>query len=547
MKKNSFITGTIISTISIIIVKMMGMLYVIPFYDIVGTKGGALYSYAYQLYLLFLGISSAGIPNAISKVITEYNSLGKQEAKKRAYYVGKKIITYISIAAFFLLFIFAEELATLYLGKITGGNTTQDAAFVIRCVSFAILIIPHLSVTKGYLQGHQVYSPSGVANLIEQVVRIFIILAGSYLAYKVFNTTLTVAVGIAVSGAFFGGLLAYLYLKTKIKKYQNELDLNKNFEKDNITNKEITKKIISYAIPFVIINIINNIYSITDSVLILNTLTSLGYAAEEVEFIASCISTWASKICMIVNSIATGMITSLIPSIVEAYTTKDVKSLSKRINEAIQISIYVSLPMTIGISLLATPIWTIFYNTNPYGGSILKLIIFCALLGNLSMIVSSTLQGMNKFKYVYITNIIGTLLNAILDVPFMILFNKISLPAYYGATTASLISYALSIIVGLKLINKEKNISYKQSIITTLKTLIPAITMALILIIINKLLPLNPYNKLDSLIIITINTILGAIIYIYISIKLNLLKEVFGEDYLNKITKKLTKGKPKKN
>ncbi len=547
MKKNSFITGTIISTISIIIVKMMGMLYVIPFYDIVGTKGGALYSYAYQLYLLFLGISSAGIPNAISKVITEYNSLGKQEAKKRAYYVGKKIITYISIAAFFLLFIFAEELATLYLGKITGGNTTQDAAFVIRCVSFAILIIPHLSVTKGYLQGHQVYSPSGVANLIEQVVRIFIILAGSYLAYKVFNTTLTVAVGIAVSGAFFGGLLAYLYLKTKIKKYQNELDLNKNFEKDNITNKEITKKIISYAIPFVIINIINNIYSITDSVLILNTLTSLGYAAEEVEFIASCISTWASKICMIVNSIATGMITSLIPSIVEAYTTKDLKSLSKRINEAIQISIYVSLPMTIGISLLATPIWTIFYNTNPYGGSILKLIIFCALLGNLSMIVSSTLQGMNKFKYVYITNIIGTLLNAILDVPFMILFNKIGIPAYYGATTASLISYALSIIVGLKLINKEKNISYKQSIITTLKTLIPAITMALILIIINKLLPLNPYNKLDSLLIITINTILGAIIYIYISIKLNLLKEVFGEDYLNKITKKLTKGKPKKN
>lgn len=547
MKKNSFITGTIISTISIFLVKMMGMLYVIPFYDIVGTKGGALYSYAYQLYLLFLGISSAGIPNAISKVITEYNSLGKQEAKKRAYYVGKKIITYISLAAFILLFIFAEELATLYLGKITGGNTTEDAAFVIRCVSFAILIIPHLSVTKGYLQGHQVYTPSGVANLIEQVVRIFIILAGSFLAYKVFNTTLSLAVGIAVSGAFFGGLLAYIYLKTKIKKYQNELDLNKDFEKDNITNKEITKKILTYAIPFVIINIINNIYSITDSVLILNTLTSLGYAAEEVEFIASCISTWASKICMIVNSVATGMITSLIPSIVEAYTTKDIKSLSKRINEAIQISIYVSLPMTIGISILSTPIWTIFYNTNPYGGSILRLIIYCALLGNLSMIVSSTLQGMNKFKYVYITNIIGTLINAILDVPFMIIFNKIGLPAYYGATTASLISYALSIIVGLKLINHDKNINYKQSILTILKILIPSLTMALVLIILNKFLPLNPYKKLDSIIIIIINTIIGAIIYIYLSIKLNLLKQVFGEDYLNKITKKLTKGKLKKN
>lgn len=547
MKKNSFITGTIISTLSIVIVKMMGMLYVIPFYDIVGTKGGALYSYAYQLYLLFLGISSAGIPNAISKVITEYDSLGQKEAKTRAYYVGKKIITYISLIAFILLFIFAEELATLYLGKITGGNTTEDAAFVIRCVSFAILIIPHLSVTKGYLQGHRVFAPSGIANLIEQVVRIFIILAGSFLAYKVFNSTLSLAVGIAVSGAFFGGLLAYIYLKKKIKKYQSELDLEKDLKKDNITNKEITKKIISYAIPFVIINIISNIYSITDSVLILNTLTSLGYAAEEVEFIASCISTWASKICMIVNSVATGMITSLIPSIVEAYTTKDIKALTKRINEAIQISIYVSLPMTIGISILSTPIWTIFYNTNPYGGSILKLIIYCALLGNLSMIVSSTLQGMNKFKYVYLTNIIGSIVNALLDVPFMILFNKLGIPAYYGATTASLLSYGLSIIVGLKLINHEKNISYKQSIITTLKTLIPSLTMAIILIIINKFIPLNPYKKIDSILLITINTIIGAIIYIYLSIKLNLLKEIFGEDYLNKITKKLTKGKLKKN
>lgn len=184
MKKNSFITGAMISTISIVAVKIMGMLYVIPFYAIVGDKGGALYSYAYQLYLLFLGISSAGIPNAISKVISEYNSTGKIEAKTRAFYLGKKILTYISVISFFLLFIFAEELATIYLGEIQGGNTPEDAAFVIRCVSFAILVIPHLSVTKGYLQGHKYIGPSSSANLIEQVVRIFVILAGSFWPIK---------------------------------------------------------------------------------------------------------------------------------------------------------------------------------------------------------------------------------------------------------------------------------------------------------------------------------------------------------------------------
>ena len=328
MKKNSFISGTIISTISIVLVKIMGMLYVIPFYNIVGSKGGALYSYAYQLYLLFLGISSAGIPNAISKVISEYNSTGKIEAKTRAYYLGKKTITYISIAAFILLFVFAEELATLYLGKIKGGNTSEDAAFVIRCVSFAVLVIPHLSVTKGYLQGHKYIGPSSTANLLEQIIRIFVILAGSFIAYKVFNSSLSIAVGIAVSGAFFGGLFAYLYLRRNIKKYKSDLDLDKNLKKDDITNEEITKKIIGYAIPFVIINIISNIYSITDSVLILRTLTSLGYSANDVEFIASCISTWGTKISMIVNAIAMGMTVSLIPSIVEAYSTKNIKDLN---------------------------------------------------------------------------------------------------------------------------------------------------------------------------------------------------------------------------
>lgn len=540
MKKNSFITGAMISTISIVAVKIMGMLYVIPFYAIVGDKGGALYSYAYQLYLLFLGISSAGIPNAISKVISEYNSTGKIEAKTRAFYLGKKILTYISVISFFLLFIFAEELATIYLGKIQGGNTPEDAAFVIRCVSFAILVIPHLSVTKGYLQGHKYIGPSSSANLIEQVVRIFVILAGSFLAYKVFNSTLSIAVGIAVSGAFFGGLFAYLYLKRKISKSKNELDLDKKLEKDNITNKEITKKIISYAVPFVVINIISNIYSITDSVLVLRTLTHLGYNGADVEFIASCISTWGAKISMIVNSIAMGMTVSLIPSIVEAYATKNIKDLNNKINKALQIIIFISLPMTIGLSILATPVWTIFYNTNPYGGSILRVMIFCALFGNLSMIISSSLQSMNKYKYVYFTNIFGTVLNAMLDVPLMILCSKIGIPAYYGANFASIIGYTLSILVGLKLINKDRKLSYKETVIVALKILVPISMMIILLILINSIININVFTKTGALIIIIIDTIIGGIMYMYITYKMGIIDYIFGSDYIKKIKKKLT-------
>ena len=114
---------------------------------------------------------------------------------------------------FVLLFIFAPQIGHLIIGDSTGGNTIEDIAFVIRMVSFAILIIPFLSVSKGFLQGHKYIKPATDSQIIEQVVRVIIIIIGSYLALKILHTDLKIAVGIAVSGAFFGGLVAYLFLR----------------------------------------------------------------------------------------------------------------------------------------------------------------------------------------------------------------------------------------------------------------------------------------------------------------------------------------------
>jgi O-antigen/teichoic acid export membrane protein len=543
MKKNNFVTGTFIATASIVLVKILGMIYVVPFYIIVGSKGGALYSYAYNIYLIFLSISSAGIPSAISKIISEYNAIGMIEAKTRAFKIGKKFIGYFSVVAFILLFIFAEEIASLILGTLSGGNTIKDVAFVIRCVSFAVLIIPHLSVTKGYLQGHNYFAAPSTSNIIEQVVRIFIILTGSYLAYKVFNSSLTLAVGIAVSGAFFGGLVAYWYLKKSINNNKAELNLDKKYERDNISNKEITKKIAAYAIPFIIINIISSIYSFTDMVLILRTLDHLGYSAYDVEFITSIISTWGSKICVIINSIAMGITVTLIPSIVEAYATHDWVDLNRKINKSLQIVIYVSLPLTFGLAILAIPVWTIFYNINHYGGEILRIMVFNSLIGNVSMIVSTILQSCNKYKAVYLTNAFGCLFNAFLDVPLMILCNQIGIGAYYGALIASFIAYSISIYIGLHSLSAEHKLSYKETYVEVLKSLVPTIVMTIVLLILNNYLPFNVYSRTKSLCLIIIDVIVGGVIFIGISIKMHIPQHIFGDKDLNKILKKLTFGK----
>ena len=111
MKKNSFVEGAFIATAAVIVTKILGMLYVIPFYGIIGSQGGALYSYAYNIYTIFLDMSSAGIPTAISKIISEYNTLGLKEAKYRTFVLGRKIVMYLSMIGFLVMFLGADLIA----------------------------------------------------------------------------------------------------------------------------------------------------------------------------------------------------------------------------------------------------------------------------------------------------------------------------------------------------------------------------------------------------------------------------------------------------
>ena len=543
LKKSSFIEGTFIATLAIVFTKIIGMLYVIPFYATVGIKGGALYAYAYNIYVLFIDISTAGLPNAVSKVINEFHTLGKEEAKVRAYNLGKMLVRFIALVSFIVLFIFAKQIALLIIGELKGGNTIEDVAFVIRCISFAILVIPFLSVARGYLQGHRIINIPSISQVIEQVARVLVIILGSYLALKVFHLSLRNAVGIAVFGAFVGGLLAYFYVRYKIHVNKKELGLATKYEvKDDVSNKEIIKKIISYAIPVVIISVSISIYNFIDMVLILRTMNYLKFSALKTEFVTSAISTWCSKINVIITAIGAGMTTSLIPTIVNSYTLGKWDDVAKTFNKALQIIFVVSLPMVVGISLLARPVWIIFYKFNYIGVIILSLNVFVALFLNLFMITNFTLQSVNKFKMVYISVLGGFVTNGLLDIPLMLLFNKIGLPPYFGAIVATMLGYSLSIITTMLYFKVKYNFHYSKTINIFFKTIIPLAIMIGFVLGIRFVMPV-PTTKLMSMIICAISCISGLVIYLFISFKMNILQEVFGKEYLNKILKKLTFGK----
>lgn len=543
MKKSSFIEGTIIATLSIIIVKILGMLYVIPFYALIGVNGAALYAYAYNIYVIFLDISSAGLPIAISKVINEFNTLGKMDAKVRAYEIGKQLITFISVIVFILLFFFAPSISQMLLGDLQGGSSLSDVTFVIRAVSFAILVIPYLSVSKGYLQGHNIVNVSSMSQLIEQVVRILFVLGGSYISLRILHLDLSTAVGVAVFGAFAGGIAAILYLTMKMRKYKKELHLVKNLPRDSISNRSITKKIISYAVPFIIIDIAVSIYNFVDMVFLLRTLNYLGFDASSVEYITTSITTWGSKITMIVNSIAMGMSVSLIPNIVEAFTLKKWNIVNEKLNKAVEIILFLCLPMVLGLSLLAKPIWSIFYGYNELGSSIFSILVFQSLFFNLYTVTSSTLQSLNKFKTVYFTSLFGFFLNAILDIPLMLFFHAIHMEAWLGAIVATIIGYSSSILLALRQLKKHHDLSYRSMKRLCYKLIVPLTSMVLVVILLKQVIPVNYMSKVSCIFYVGIISVVGAFVYLFITYQFRILQKVFGKSYVQKIIKKLTFGK----
>ncbi len=536
MKKNSFLQGAFIATIGIVLSKILGIIYVIPFYSIVGSQGGALYGYAYSIYTIFLGISQAGIPIAISKMISEYNALHYYEAKERTFKIGKKLLTILGILSFLIMFLFARVLAYIIIGDISGGNSIEDVTFVIRIISTALLFVPLMSVYRGYLEGHSYMTPSSISKVLEQIIRVLVIVIGSYLTLRVFNLSLRNTIAISVFAATIGAITSYLYLFISIKKNKKVLQNNKDNKVLKITDNEIIKKVLIYAIPFVLIDIFRSLINSVDVFMLVKILVNhLGYSITTAEEVMSVISTWGQKINMIVIAICSGIIISLVPNLTSSFTKKDFKSVNKIINEAITYAFLFCIPMTIGISFLAKPIWTVFYGVNDLSTSVYQYYVFTSLGNVLFTVGVVTLQLLQEHKKVFLYLLTGLLTNALFNIPLLYLFNYLGLPAYYGSTTSTILGYSICGLLSLRYIKKKYKVTYNETIIKIIKFIIISLIMVTTLYILNRFIPFTSNNRVINILYIIGYSIIGTIIYFTISVKIKLVDQKYINLFLNKI------------
>ncbi len=548
MKKNSFLGGAAISVVGIVITKIIGLIYVIPFYAIIGVQGGALYSYAYSIYNMFLNLATSGIPVAMSKIVSEYNSLKQYFTKEQTFKVGLKIIGILCVTVFLLLFIFAPSLAYLIIGDVQGGNTIQDVTFVIRIIATAILVVPFLSVSKGYLQGHKIMRVSSVANILEQVVRVIVIVAGSFLAVKVFHTSITTAVGIAVFGATVGAIAAYFYVHDKIKKNKNELNRNANQTRDEakVNTKVIAKKIIFYALPFVVISVLQSAFTMVDVFTVVKSLVGLGYTTAISENVLSVIATWGSKLNMIVMSISTGIIMSLIPAIASGYALRNYKEVNSKINQAIQTLLLVTVPLAVGISFMASDVWTVFYGYNELNISIFRVLILSQIPLSICSVMVNANQTLDNTKQSIIALGGSVLAKIILNVPFMHLFNAFGLEAYYAPIALNMIIDTSASVYLLAVIKKKTNISYLKSVRTLIKVILCTAIMVTSLTILNVFIPNITSSRILAILELILYGIIGMIIYFIVAYKSKTIDEILGKDVVHKtlikFKRKLIKG-----
>lgn len=543
MKKNSFMQGAFIATFGIVLSKILGIIYVIPFYAIIGEQGGALYGYAYSIYSIFLSVSQAGIPLAISKIVSEYNVLGYYNAKKRTFELGKKVLSLLGIICFLIMFIFAEGVATLIIGNVTGGNTIEDVTFVVRVISSAVLIVPLLSIYRGYLQGHKFITPTSISQVLEQFVRVLVIVLGSFLTLKVLNLSLTTTVGVAVFSATIGALASYFYLVRKIRKNKKELEKETmKVEEPPITNKEIIEKILIYAFPFIMIDVFKSLINSVDVFMLVKTLVNgIGYTATQAESVMSVISTWGQKINMIIAAIATGLMVSLIPHLTASFVKKDLDDVKKKINQTLQWLLFFTIPMTVGLSVLAKPVWTIFYGISEFGPSVYQYYVFVALATTIFTASVTILQLLKEYKQVFICLLTGFLTKSLLNIPLLYAFNYMGFSAYYGSTTATILGYIVCSYLALHYINKKYNVSYEETIKRVFNIIITTLVMVIVLLGLRYIIPYNSTSRMFSILYVIIFSIVGIVTYFGIMFKSKLIYDIFGKENINKVLSKFRK------
>ncbi len=202
-KQNTFFGGAAILAVGILVVKLIGMFYKIPLVNIIGAQGNSDFSNAYNIYAVLLTISTAGLPVAVSKLVSEANALNRQNQVRSIFRTSMVLFLGLGILSFLLMYFRADWLAEMM-------HDTKAAAG-IKALAPAVVCVGCLAAFRGYTQGHQDMVPTSVSQIIEAMCKLVVGLALAWWLIKAGQPDYIAAAG-AITGVTVGTVVALAYM-----------------------------------------------------------------------------------------------------------------------------------------------------------------------------------------------------------------------------------------------------------------------------------------------------------------------------------------------
>ena len=524
--KEILLEGSSWLTIGSMVSRLLGALYIIPWGAMFATQrddANFLYFIAYNIYALVLQISTAGIPVAISKIVADNQSRKDYETSWNIFKGGMLFMTATGIVSAIVMFVTAP-----YFAKGGSSQEIQDSIMVIRSLVPAVVIIPPLSLLRGYYQGYSDMAPSAKSQLWEQIVRIIYMLLLTFFVMKLFGGSYAVAVAHSTFAAFVGAVVAFVYLGYKMWKDMPGMKrlMSEGRPARNMSFGRIVFEVIREALPFVIVTSSIQLISILDQETfqpLAMTFTHLNF--EQSKELLTIFGFNANKIIMIILSLAISISTAALPLLASHYSVKNHVEVKNVIEENIGLYSFIMIPASVGMAVVAEPIYNVFYSPSKDGTYLLMIsCVLCIFMG--SFTVFTSIQQSMQQHVIAIKALVIALVVKMLWQPMMIYFFEGAGPLW--ATSLGFI--LATVYMGYHL--------YYQTLFNLKKVgiqLVKVIGISFIMMIVSSLTLvglkqiINIDGKLMAMIAVTIVGFVGAIVYGLMSLYTRLADELLGQ------------------
>ena len=344
--------GAVILGAAGVIVKILGAFFRIPLGNIIGDTGMGYYQTAYPVYVLLLAISTAGIPTAIARLVSEQTAEGNHREAFRVFRLSFGLLAAIGMAGFLILLLGAPFFA---------GFSSERAVYAIRAISPALLLISMMAAFRGYFQGLQDMMPTAVSQVAEQFFRV---VSGLALAVLLLPRGIEYAAAGASFGAVAGGLSGLLViLVIYFRRRSSVLDAVRSTPADNLREdaRSIIKKIVVIAVPITVGVSVMPVMNMIDLLLVPGRLTVAGFSPEEANRLYGQLSGFAASLINLPQVLTQSIALSLVPAIAAAHQVKDRKTVKQNTETGLRMAMIVGFPCAAGMLALAEPVMLLLF------------------------------------------------------------------------------------------------------------------------------------------------------------------------------------------